>query len=249
MSNHRKSEPARRRALQTAAPITGFIFDLDGVLIDSNRLHINAWVRALQAHGHHVGPEEIFPEIGKGGDKLVVSLLGQSVEDKQGNALRAAHSQEYAALVGARGLVAFSRGPELIAALRTRGVATALASSSQSAELELAERASGVDWRRLFDVVVLADDVDETKPAPDLASTAARKLGRHSGDCAMVGDTPWDAEAARRAGASPVGVTSGGHREEALRAAGAVAIYHDVAELSRHLDQVLARWWEPAFQS
>ena len=127
MSNDRDNDPSLHGLLRTPAPITGFIFDLDGVLIDSNPLHIDAWRRALAAHGHHVAPEKIFPEIGKGGDKLVVSLLGQSVEDQQGNALRAAQAQEYAALVSARGLVAFEGGPELIADLRARGVATALA--------------------------------------------------------------------------------------------------------------------------
>jgi len=228
------------------APITGFIFDLDGVLIDSNPLHIEAWSRALQAHGHHVAPEKIFPEIGKGGDKLVVSLLGQSIEDQQGNALRAAHAREYAALVAARGLVAFEGGPDLIGELRARGIATALASSSHSAELELAERASGVAWRRLFDAVIVADDVEETKPAPDLVGTAARKLAREPAHCAMLGDTPWDIEAARRAGVSPIAVTSGGHREQALSAAGAVAIYRDVADVGRHLGQVLeGRWQSP----
>ena len=231
-------------ASHPSAPITGFIFDLDGVLIDSNPLHIEAWRRALEAHGHHLGPEKIFPEIGKGGDKLVVSLLGQSVEDQQGNALRAAHSREYTALVGARGLVAFEGGPDLIAELRARGVATALASSSQSAELELAERASGIDWRRLFDAVVVADDVDETKPAPDLVGAAVRKLGRDAGECAMLGDTPWDTKAARRAGVSPIGVTSGGHSEQSLRAAGAVAVYRNVADVGSHVGQVLERCWE-----
>jgi len=231
-------------ASHSPAPITGFIFDLDGVLIDSNPLHIEAWRRALQGHGHHVAPDKIFPEIGKGGDKLVVSLLGQNVEDQQGNALRAAHAREYSALVAARGLMAFEGGPDLIGELRARGVATALASSSQSAELELAERASGVAWRRLFDAVVIADDVDETKPAPDLVGAAVQKLAQGAGDCAMLGDTPWDTEAARRAGVTPIGVTSGGHREQALRAAGAVAIYRDVSDVGRHLGQVLERRWE-----
>jgi HAD superfamily hydrolase (TIGR01509 family) len=225
-------------------PITGFIFDLDGVLIDSNPLHVDAWRRALQAHGHHVAPERVFREIGKGGDKLVASLLGQSVEDQQGNALRAAHAREYTELVRARGLVAFEGGPDLIADLRARGVATALASSSQSHELELAERASGVSWRRLFDAVVIADDVEESKPAPDLVGAAARKIERPAGECAMLGDTPWDTEAARRAGVSAIGVTSGGHHEQALRAAGAAVIYRDVADVGRHLGQVLERCWE-----
>src|SRR6266700_5087215 len=228
----------------TPAPITGFIFDLDGVLVDSNPLHVEAWRRALAARGHHVGPEKIFVEIGKGGDKLVVSLLGQRIEGQQGNQLRAAHGREYAALVEARGLVPFEGGPDLIAELRARGVATALASSSQGDELALAERASGVGWRELFDAVVTGDDVDETKPAPDLVGAAVRLLERDAGDCALLGDTPWDGKAARRAGVTPIGVTSGGHREHALRAAGAAAIYRDVSDVGRHVGQVLERCWQ-----
>ncbi len=228
----------------TPDPITGFIFDLDGVLVDSNPLHVEAWRRALAAHGHHALPDRIFREIGKGGDKLVVSLLGQRIEDQQGDELRAAHGREYAALVEARGLLAFEGGPDLIAELGARGVATALATSSRSDDLALTESASGVSWRRLFDAVVTGDDVDETKPAPDLVGAAVRKLERDAADCAMLGDTPWDSQAARRAGVNPIGVTSGGHREQALRAAGAAAIYRDVADVGRHLGQVLERCWE-----
>jgi len=223
--------------------ITGFILDCDGVLVDSNPLHVEAWRRALEQHGHHIAPEAIFAEIGKGGDKLVVALVGQESEDRQGNGLRAAHAREYAALVAARGLRPFECGPDLIAELRARGVATALASSSQNDELELAERASGVAWRRLFDAVVLADDVEESKPAPDLVGAAVRQLGRAAADCAMVGDTPWDIKAARRAGVSAIGVTSGGHSEQTLRAAGAAAIYRDVADVLLHVGQVLTRQW------
>jgi phosphoglycolate phosphatase-like HAD superfamily hydrolase len=224
-------------------PLAAFIFDLDGVLIDSNPLHVEAWRRALAQHGHRLAAAAIFPEIGKGGDKLVVSLLGQEVEDRQGDELRAAHGREYAALIAARGLRAFDGGQRLIAALGARGVATALATSSQSSEIELAERASGVTWRGLFDAVIGADDVDETKPAPDLVAVAVKKVARAPGDCAMLGDTPWDAQAARRASVNPLAVTSGGHREQALRAAGAIAIYRDVADVVAQLDQVLARRW------
>jgi HAD superfamily hydrolase (TIGR01509 family) len=233
--------PSRDRA---AATLSAFIFDLDGVLIDSNQLHIEAWRRAMEQHGHHLAPAAIFPEIGKGGDKLVVSLLGQPIEDRQGDALREAHGRAYAALVAAQGLRAFEGGPRLIAALRERGVLTALASSSKKSELELAERATGVAWQRLFDVVIGADDVDETKPAPDLVAVAVEKLGRAAADCAMLGDTPWDVEAARRAAVNPIAVTSGGHARDTLRAAGALAIHRDVADVLDHLGPVLARRWE-----
>jgi beta-phosphoglucomutase-like phosphatase (HAD superfamily) len=223
--------------------LTGFIFDFDGVLVDSNSLHVEAWRRALEKHGHHLAPEAIFPEIGKGGDKLVVSLLGQDVEDRQGNSLRDAHGSEYPALVQARGLRGFSGGQRLIAALRERGLATALATSSEGAEIELAERATGVPWRTLFDKVIGADDVDETKPAPDLVSVAVKKLALAASDCAMLGDTPWDIEATRHAGANPLAVTSGGHRAETLWTAGACAVYRDAADVLDHLDDVLGRHW------
>jgi HAD superfamily hydrolase (TIGR01509 family) len=218
--------------------LDAFIFDFDGVLVDSNPLHVEAWRLALQQHGHEIATDRILKEMGKGGDKLVTSLLGEEIEHREGEALRAAHGREYARQVAVHGLRAFDGGRALILALRRRGVLTALATSSESEEVALAERATGIAWRDLFDAVVDAADVEETKPAPDLVAAAVDKLGMRPGRCAMLGDTPWDARAAVSAGTWAIGVTSGGNREETLRSAGASAIYRDAADVLAHLDQI-----------
>jgi len=215
------------------------IFDFDVVLVDSNPSHVKAWHRALQRCGYNVEPDRIFIEVGKGGDRLVPDVLGRHAEETRGDDLRAAHEQAVFEIWNAEGLPVIEGGQRLIAALRARGIQTALATSSGAPQLARAEAASGVDWRGLFDQVITASDVERTKPAPDLVQAATRKLGMSPAQCAMIGDTPWDARAATAAGVVLLGVTGGGNSPEALRAAGARAVYRDVAEIAGRLDEAL----------
>jgi len=219
--------------------LDGFIFDLDGVLIDSNQAHIDAWSKALRAHGYKVGTDRIAVEIGKGGDQLVSGLLGERAEEEAGEQLRKAEKEEFISLALSRGLAAHPGGEALIAALKQRGLKVALATSSGEEQLEVAEKASGVAWRALMDEVVTAKDVEQTKPAPDLVSTAVRKLGLAPGQCAMVGDSAWDARSAMSAGVVLLGVTSGGRDVATLRREGARRVVADVAEAERMLDDIL----------
>jgi tRNA(Arg) A34 adenosine deaminase TadA len=128
---------------------------------------------------------------------------------------------------------------QLVAELRRRGLRLALASSSDRKQLEIAERASGVEWGALMDEVVCASDVAETKPAPDLVRRALEKLRLSPAQCAMLGDTPWDARAALPAGVVAIGVTRGGNRAETLLGAGARIVYADPAELLARLDEAM----------
>ncbi len=219
--------------------LDGVIFDFDGVLVDSNQAHVKAWHRALQRCGYNVEPDRIFVEVGKGGDRLVPDILGQHAEQTRGDDLRAAHERAVFDIWDADGLPVIEGGKGLIAALRARGIRTALATSSGASQLERAEAASGVGWRRLFDQVITASDVERTKPAPDLVQAATRELGMSPAQCAMIGDTPWDARAASAAGVVLMGVTGGGNSPEVLRAAGARAVYRDVGEIAARLDEAL----------
>lgn len=219
--------------------LDGVIFDFDGVLVDSNQAHVTAWQRAFQQFGYNVEPDRIFVEVGKGGDKLVPDILGQRAEETRGDDLRAANKKALYAIWKADGLPVIQGGQELIAALRARDLRTALASSSSNEQIEKAEAASGVSWRKLFDQVITASDVQETKPAPDLVQAATKKLGLSPAQCAMIGDTPWDARSAGGAGVVAIGVTGAGNTPEALRGAGARAVYRDVADIHANLDQAL----------
>jgi len=219
--------------------IRAFIFDIDGTLVDSNEAHVEAWHAAFGAHGHDVPRERIRVEIGKGGDKLVPSIIGEAAEARDGESLRERHSEEFLAIAGRRRLRAFPRAREIFDTLRQRGVRTALATSSSREHLDALGRSAGLRLSSLGEVLVNADDIEETKPAPDLVEAAVRKLGLEPEECVMIGDTPYDAEAACRAGVACIGVTSGGNEAEVLREAGASPVWRDIAEIEAHLDEVL----------
>jgi len=217
------------------------IFDIDGTLIDSNGAHVEAWERAFAAHGYRIFPDRIAVEIGKGGDKLVPDILGDEAEARDGEALRAAQQEEFLRIAGSRRLSPFPGAEALIAELRRRGIRTALATSSNRDHLDGLGRSAGLDLTALADELITADDADESKPSPDLVVAATRKLGLSPAQCAMVGDTPYDAQACRLAGVTCLGVRSGGNDDATLMGAGCRALWEDVAALMADLDGALDR--------
>jgi HAD superfamily hydrolase (TIGR01509 family) len=219
--------------------LNGFLFDLDGTLVDSNALHAEAWARSLEQHGFRVGLDRIRQEIGKGGDQFVPSVLGAEADDKQGDALRAGQSKAFTSLVSERGIAAAPGAEALLRHLRERGLRTALATSSKPEHLEVVESACGVPWSKLVDVVAGAADVEQSKPHPDILQAALRKLDYGPAECAMLGDTPWDALSGREAGVVVVGVTFGGSEPQVLRGAGARVVYADPAHVLREIEDVL----------
>ena len=219
--------------------LDGIIFDLDGTLVDSNPLHVEAWQRAFAAHGYKVAPDRIFVEVGKGGDNFVPAILGEQADAADGDALRAEQPKAYAKLAGERGVKVMPGAVELIEALQRRGLKTVLATSSNASQLETTERASGVPWRKVLGELVTADDAEHSKPAPDIVTAAYKKLKLSPAQCAMVGDTPHDAESAKHAGVVLLGVTAGGHEPATLLAAGARTTWADPADILARLDDAL----------
>ena len=221
--------------------LDGMIFDLDGTLVNTNAVHVEAWRRVLEGHGYKIPPDRIFQEVGKGGDNLVPDLLGRQADRKDGESLRNAHPEAFAKLAREKGLKVFPGAGELVAELKRRGLKLVLATSSGQKHLETIGEASGVDFPKLIGEVVTADDADASKPAPDLVVAAVKRLGLSPAQCAMVGDTPYDAESAKGAGVVCVGLTSGGYpdADKALRRSGARVIYRDPADLLAHIDEAM----------
>lgn len=219
--------------------LDGIIFDLDGTLVDTNHVHVEAWQQVFAAHGYKVAADRIFVEIGKGGDNLVPDILGDQADAADGDALRAEQPKAYAKLAKERGLKVLRGAVELIQAIRKRGLKTVLATSSNASQLETTEQASGVPWRKLIGELVTADDAERSKPAPDIITAAYQKLKMSPAQCAMVGDTPHDAESAKHAGVVLLGVTAGGHKPAPLLDAGARAAWADPADILAHLDDAL----------
>jgi phosphoglycolate phosphatase-like HAD superfamily hydrolase len=219
--------------------LEGMIFDIDGTLIDTNPAHVEAWRRAFERWGFEVPTERIVPEIGKGGDKLVPSVLGPEVEQRNGESLRAIQKEEFLALAKREQFRVFPGAEEIFTACRDRGVRTALATSSNDTHLDATLASAGLDLRSLADVVVTKTDADASKPSPDLVVAAMESLGLPAANGAMVGDTVYDGQACQSAGVAFLGVLTGPAGEAELLEAGARAVYKDVAHLLADLERAL----------
>ncbi len=215
------------------------LFDVDGTLVDTVGLHAAAWQEAFARFGKDVPLEEVRRQIGKGGDQLMPVFLSEDELRRFGGALDAFRSDLYgrAYLPRAR---PFPGARELVERVRADGKAAVLASSAKRRELERIEALLGV--RRDVAGATSADDADRSKPYPDIFRAALAKApGVAPSEAVVVGDSPYDAEAARRAGIAPVGVLTGGFPEADLRRAGCVAVYRDPADLlARYDDSPLA---------
>jgi HAD superfamily hydrolase (TIGR01549 family) len=219
--------------------LRAIIFDIDGTLIDTNPSHVEAWSRAFQRFGFEVPHERITVEIGKGGDKLVPSVLGEKGEKEYGERLRKAQKEEFLAIAGRERFRVFPGVSEIFPALRDRGIRTALATSSDEQHLDATLQSAGNDVRRLADVTVTRSKDDASKPSPDLIEEALEELKLRPGDCAMVGDTIYDGQACQAAGVMFIGVLTGPASETELLEAGARGVWPDLEHLLRELDRVL----------
>ena len=208
------------------------LLDVDGTLIDSNYHHTLAWYRAFRKHGIRLPIWRIHRAIGMGGDQLVPALVGEQVDKDKGDEIRQTRDPLYKELIDE--VQPFQGAHELIADLKERGLRVVLASSSPEDELD--HYVGLLDARDLADAWTTKDDVEKTKPAPDLVRAALDKAGTDS--ALMVGDTRWDIEAAGKAGIETVALMTGGWSKQELREAGAVAILESVEELRGRLDEV-----------
>ncbi len=222
-------------------PVHGIIFDIDGTLVDTNPTHVEAWRRAFKSLGYDVPVDRIEVEIGKGGDLLVPAILGDEAEQRHGKALRKAQKEEFLKLAQEQRFPVFPCGLDLMKNLSQRKIRTALATSSDEKHLQATSDSAGIDLTHLADYLVTNDEAESSKPAPDLVIAACDKLQLAPAECAMVGDTIYDAQACQAAGVVFLGVESGGTGAETLLAAGAVGVWRDTGHLYSDLDYALER--------
>ncbi|WP_180281449.1 HAD family hydrolase [Azospirillum oleiclasticum] len=208
--------------------VKGVIFDVDGTLVDSVDLHAQAWVEALRHFGYEVDFDAVRSQIGKGGDQLMpVFVPPADLERRQDEIDRYRHdlfARDYMDRV-----TGFPGVRSLIERLLADGKRVALASSAKGDELQRYKRVAGID--DLIRTETTSDDVDRSKPHPDIFEAARRKLDLPARDAVVVGDTPWDALAAGKAGIPIIGVLCGGFAEADLRKAGCVEIHRDPQDL------------------
>jgi HAD superfamily hydrolase (TIGR01549 family) len=218
---------------------TGFLFDLDGTLVDSVYQHVLAWREALEAGGIQLAVWRIHRQIGMSGGLFVNALAretGRTLSTTEAERIHEVHgeafkrySSQVRPLPGAE---------ELLNYLTDVGVPWAIATSGRLESASLSLRLLGISE----DVPIITRDlVRHAKPDPDLFIAAAEKLGIAISESVVVGDSIWDLLAARRARALGVGLLSGGYGREELERAGAYRVYNDPADLLKHLDEVGVR--------
>ena len=209
------------------------VLDVDGTLVDTNYQHALAWYRALRSQGETFPVWRIHRLIGMGGDQLVAALGGDDVEARIGDAARERWVEEADPMMGETALLPGAR--ELIVALKERGHRVVLASSGKPHHVDRA--LDLLDARDLADAWTTSDDVEQTKPAPDLLQVALEKLGEPvDAPSVVIGDSVYDVEAAKNAGMPAIVVRSGGFGDDELRDAGAIAVYDTPADLTAALD-------------
>ena len=211
---------------------TAVLFDIDGTLVDSNFLHIEAWARAFWQCDLEVPAWRIQRAIGADSSELIDMLTEDDVDEATRSQLKTLHAKNYAEL-GAR-LTLLPGARELIREIAGRGVHVVLATSAPQQELDLLLEV--LDLGDAVHAVTSGEDVDTAKPHPGIIAIALERAGVGPDDAIMVGDASWDVLSAERAGLATVAVLSGGTGEHELREAGAVAVYEDAAAILADLE-------------
>ncbi len=201
------------------------LFDIDGTLVDSTYHHALAWHRAFTRYDVDVPMWRVHRTIGMGGDKLVEEVAGAEVEEKLGDDLRDAWSEEYAKVETE--VDPLPGASDLVRRLADEGYVVALASSGEKGFSENALASLGVEEQ--VHTLVTSADVEASKPDPDLIGVTLEKV---SPDRAVfVGDTPYDVEAAAKAGLGCVALLTGGFSKAELEEAGATLVVESLTEL------------------
>ena len=202
------------------------LLDIDGTLIDSTYHHALAWHRAFARHDLHPPVHTVHRTIGMGGDKLVAEVAGDEVEERLGDALRDAWREEYLPLRAE--VRPLDGAADLVRRLHAEGYRVALASSGDPQFSEEAVDLLGV--RDEIEVLTTSEDVDDSKPEPDLLGETLRRLGEVSGSV-LLGDTVYDVESAKRAGMPCLAVLTGGYGRAELTDAGAALVVDGPSDL------------------
>jgi len=217
--------------------LKGIIFDIDGTLVDSNDAHAESWVDTFAEAGYDVPFDVVRPLIGMGADKLLPKTIGVSSESDIGRKLTKRRSEIFEEkylptlrpLPGAR---------DLVLRVRSDGLKPLVATSAKDKQMKSLLKAAHVE--DLMEERATASDAKRSKPDPDIVHAAIEESGVPANELLMIGDTPYDIEAAQRAKVDTIAFRSGGWTDADL--AGAVGIYDDPADLLAQYDSsIIAR--------
>lgn len=201
---------------------------MDGTLVLSNDAHAQSWVEAFAKHGYSITFNDVRWLIGMGGDKLIPKLapgltkdagVGKQISEYRSKLFKEKYANNLQSAPGSR---------ELVQKLQAGGFKLLVASSANAAELNTLLKAAKID--DLLKEATTSDDAERSKPEPDIIHAALDKIGLPSTEVVMIGDTPYDIEAAAQAGVGVLAVRCGGWKDEEL--SGAIRVYDDPADIA-----------------
>ena len=237
MKRKRRDKGRRRKVRRTGGivPVRGVLFDVDGTLIDSVDEHAGAWRDAFREFGKKVTKEEVRSQVGKGSDQFLPVFLSRAEIKEFGKKLVMRRKKIYEESYFPK-VRPFPKVRALLKKVREGGVRIALASSAEEDELKKYVKLAKIG--DLIEARTSSKDAERSKPHPDIFQAALGELkGLKKKEVVVIGDSPYDAEAAKRAGLRSIGLLSGGFTKGQLRHAGATEIYRDVAELLKKYER------------
>jgi HAD superfamily hydrolase (TIGR01509 family) len=214
--------------------VKAVLCDIDGTLVQSNWLHAEAWQSAFAAMDINVERETVRRQIGKGGDELIPVFVPWWKREAVEEPLKRYREWIFRTDILSQ-VEPFPKVREFAEELKSRGIRLALASSSKKPEIQIYKRIMHIE--DLVEDETSADDVDRAKPHPDVFSATLKRLGLKAKECIAIGDTPYDAEAAGKAGLRTIGVETGGWTHDELMDAGCVEAYGSIAELLERIEE------------
>jgi phosphoglycolate phosphatase-like HAD superfamily hydrolase len=210
---------------------TVLLLDIDGTLVDNTRQHIDAWREAFDQLGFRTDDDTLRRNVGKGGDLYVKAVAGEDWDRQHGDEARKIHGDAYKRRLPQVRPVAGVH--EFLAGLTSLQIRPVLGTSSGPDEVKANLRVIGETPDHFL--VVDKDDIETSKPAPDVFGVALERSRVPAADAAAVGDTRWDAEAATRAKVTAYGVLTGGGTREELLAGGAEQVFDGLDALLTYL--------------
>jgi HAD superfamily hydrolase (TIGR01509 family) len=218
-------------ASQNSSRYRAVILDMDGTLLDSNAAHVHAWVEALRDHGREVSEKDIWPWVGMGGDNLLPAAVRISKQSPEGKAIAERRGEIFRSRYLPH-LKPFPQVRPLLERMRADGLRLAVATSSPEDEVKKAIAIVGIG--DLLEDATSASDAARSKPDPDVVQAALDRLKLTAGEVLMLGDTPYDIQAAGKIGIGVLAFRCGGFGDGDLK--DALAIYDDAADLLARYD-------------
>jgi HAD superfamily hydrolase (TIGR01549 family) len=209
--------------------IKAVIFDIDGTLIDSVDAHAESWVRTFKKFGKEISFEEAGKLVGMGSDQFLNDYFSEREVEEKKKEIDECRSELFAKEYMAK-IKPFPKVRELLLKLKKDNIKIVLASSATEEEVE--KYGEIADIKDLVEEKTSTDDAEESKPEPDIFLAAYEKLGKIAKqDVVLIGDTPYDAVAAKKAELKIIGVLSGGWTKEKLVQSGCSEVFEDIAAI------------------